>query len=135
MPLDVILERAVSASASVEFAPGFQKWKQAAAKPGADIGPVLAAFLETDSDYLKSCARMHGQTPVKALLKHTRELEGDQYSLEEVAKSPQLGSDSPEAEELRQYLLKLPEGAADRALSGNPDLPAGAEGAGQTRCG
>lgn len=124
MPLDVILERAVIDSADVELAPGFEKWKQAAAKPGSDVGPVLAAFLETDSDYLKSCARMHGQTPVKALLKHARSLEGDKYSLEEVAKSPRLGSDSPEAEELRQYLLKLPEGAADRALSGNPDLPA-----------
>lgn len=124
MPLDVILERAVIDSADVELLPGFEKWKQAAAKPGGDLGPVLAAFLETDSDYLKSCARMHGQTPIKALLKHAKALEGDKYSLEDVAKSPQLGSDSPDGEALRQYLLKLPEGAADRALSGNPDLPA-----------
>lgn len=124
MPLEVILERALIDSASVEFAPGFEKWKKAAAKPGSDVGSVLAAFLETESDYLKSCARLHGQTPVKALLKHAKALEGDKYSLEDIAKNPQLGSTDPEAEELRQYLLKLPEGAADRALSGNPDLPA-----------
>jgi hypothetical protein len=123
MPLDVILERAVIDSASVEFAPGFEKWKQAAVTPGGDSGPVLAAFLETESDYLKSCARMHSLTPVKALLKHAKGLEGDEYSLEEVARSPQLGSDSPEAEQLRQYLLKLPEGTADSELAGNPDVP------------
>ncbi|HSJ02096.1 MAG TPA: hypothetical protein VK956_06555, partial [Verrucomicrobium sp.] len=124
-PLDIVLDRALSDSPSLEFAPEFAAWQRLASDPKADSGPALAAMLGGENSDLQAAARLNSRTPLPQLLKHARMLseQQDRYSLEEVARNPQLKSETPEAEALRQVLLTFENGHLVNELAGNPDLP------------
>ena len=120
MPLDVILERAVIDSSSVESLPGFSAWQKLSQNANADQGPAFAAMLSSDESYLQSAARMSASTPASALLAHARAIKDDRYSLEEIAQNPQLKASTRVAEDLRQLLLSA---EVVETLARNPDLP------------
>jgi hypothetical protein len=120
MPLDVILQRAESDAPSVAYTPEFESWKQVAKDPKADQGKVFARMLKMDDNTIQSTARMNAATPIVDLLAHAKTLQDDKYSLEDIAKNPQLKSDSAAAKELRELLLKSD---VISTLAKNPGLP------------
>lgn len=123
MPLDVVVERALGDSASLEFDPGFREWMRIAQDPKGDHGKAFAAMLASEENYLLSAARLNRATPPAALLKHAKSIADDKYSLEEVAQNPRLGDGSPEAIELLKWLVALNDGSVDNDLVANPDVP------------
>lgn len=123
MPLDVVLERALTDSASLEFDPSFREWTRIAQDPNGDHGKAFAAMLAGEESYLLSAARLNRATPPAALLAHAKTIADDKYSLEEVAQSPRLGDNTPAAVELLKWLAALENGSVDNDLVANPDLP------------
>jgi hypothetical protein len=125
LPLDLLLQRArwVDEDLGEDAAFG-ALWEQALG--GADPGPLLAALLDLDSNYLREAVRTNAATPIAALERHALALGDDSYRLAHLARNPQLGSGDPAAQGLLQRLLDLDEGEVNQALSGNPALPAAA---------
>lgn len=123
MPLDVALSRAISLSPALEYDPDVASWKERAADDVEPKGPVFAALLDGESEYLKSAARLSPSTPIASLLAHAREVSADPYALAEIARNPLLGIPGPDQAELLALLLSRGESGIDHALAGNPDVP------------
>jgi hypothetical protein len=125
MPLAILLDRAESLKASLAFEPEFARWKKAASDGKNNLGPLLARLLDSEETYLASGARISGDVPIAALLRHTRTISDQASALAEVASGARMGSAGKEADEIRRLLLGAGEDDVNRALAGNPDVPIG----------
>ncbi len=124
MPLSMTLDRAQDDSFALQVDDSFMAWRKVAADFKGDDSTAWAALLKSKEEYLSSAARQNPHTPLSTLLVHAKTVKEDRYALREIAKNPQLGDASKEAEELLRWLLELDSSDVKSELAGNPYVPA-----------